>query len=200
MNKKKLYKGSVITFERGTVNRSIESLAARWGWSRKTVSKFLRALESDGMVTTKRTTHGTTVTIENYGFYQCQWSTKGTTEGTTKSQQSSQPSSQPSPINNNDNNDNNEGTIHRASAQFVPPSLSEVSDYCLKRGNGIDANEFCDFYEARGWKLSKGLVMRDWKAAVRGWEKRQQKTDDRFDNHPKQREHYEDLDKELFGI
>lgn len=67
---KKPYKNSVITYERGTVYKSVLHLADRWGWSRDKTRNFLKQLESDGMVTTKHTTHHTTVTIVNYGFFQ----------------------------------------------------------------------------------------------------------------------------------
>ena len=54
--------------------------------------------------------------------------------------------------------------------RFEPPSVSEVLAYCQERGNDVDANKFVDYYTARGWKLGKNS-MRDWKAAVRTWEK-----------------------------
>ncbi|WAK79768.1 hypothetical protein [Flavonifractor phage Chenonceau] len=54
---------------------------------------------------------------------------------------------------------------------FVPPTVDEVREYCLARKNGIDPQEFVDYYSARGWMLGKAK-MKDWKAAVRTWEKR----------------------------
>jgi hypothetical protein len=79
--------GDLKTIERGQFVTSVLGLAERWGWERKKVSKFLNALESDNMITQNRTTHGTTLTIVNYGFYQdC-----GTTDGTTKGQPMVQP-------------------------------------------------------------------------------------------------------------
>ena len=57
---------------------------------------------------------------------------------------------------------------------FSPPTLKEVTDYCQERNNGIDPQMFIDFYEARGWKYNGGTPMKDWKAAVRTWEHRQQ--------------------------
>lgn len=80
---KTAYQGKVISCERGTVYRSFSYLANRWGWSRKKVKAFIDLLESDGMVTTKVTTHRTTITLINYGKFQ-DW---GTTKGTTEEQQ-----------------------------------------------------------------------------------------------------------------
>ena len=56
-------------------------------------------------------------------------------------------------------------------SRFTPPSVEEVAAYCRERGNSVDAERFCDYYEANGWKVGKN-PMRDWKAAVRTWEKR----------------------------
>lgn len=55
-------------------------------------------------------------------------------------------------------------------SKFVPPTLEEVFAYCLERQNGINPQHFIDYYEARGWELSKGRKVRDWRACVRTWE------------------------------
>lgn len=57
-------------------------------------------------------------------------------------------------------------------SRFVPPDVDEVRAYCLERRNGIDPASFVDYYQARGWMLGKGQPMKDWRAAVRTWEKR----------------------------
>lgn len=59
--------------------------------------------------------------------------------------------------------------------RFSPPSLEEVQAYCDERKNGISGSEFVDYYAARGWKLN-GQSMKDWKACVRTWEKRNGRT------------------------
>lgn len=56
--------------------------------------------------------------------------------------------------------------------RFEKPSVEEVDEYCKERKNGIDAQQFVDFYESKGWKVGN-VPMRDWKASVRTWEKRQ---------------------------
>lgn len=57
----------------------------------------------------------------------------------------------------------------KASA-FVPPQLFEIEEYCKDRGNSVDASRFYDWYTANGWMVGKNK-MKDWKAAVRTWEK-----------------------------
>lgn len=54
--------------------------------------------------------------------------------------------------------------------RFEVPSTEEVSAYCKDRGNGIDAEAFIDYYSARNWMLGK-TKMKDWKAAIRTWER-----------------------------
>lgn len=57
----------------------------------------------------------------------------------------------------------------KAGARFVPPSAEEVAAYCAERGHGVDARRFVDFYASKGWMVGKS-PMKDWRAAVRGWE------------------------------
>ena len=54
--------------------------------------------------------------------------------------------------------------------RFTPPTLEEVESYCFERNNNVDAQSFIDFYSAKGWMIGKNK-MKDWKAAVRTWEK-----------------------------
>ena len=58
--------------------------------------------------------------------------------------------------------------------RFTPPTVEDVAAYCLERKNGIDAEEFCAFYSSKGWRVGSS-PMRDWKAAVRTWEKKRAK-------------------------
>ena len=55
--------------------------------------------------------------------------------------------------------------------RFIKPTADEVRAYCAERGNHVDAQAFVDFYAAKGWKVGSS-PMKDWKAAVRTWEKR----------------------------
>lgn len=55
--------------------------------------------------------------------------------------------------------------------KFKKPTLEEVETYCKERNNGINAQQFIDFYESKGWVVGKS-PMKDWQAAVRTWEKR----------------------------
>lgn len=86
-DKKAFLNGQLVICRRGDVNLSIKELAERWGWSRHKVSDFLNLLEQDMMVTQKRTSKRTVITIVNYDKYQCddsQKDIKRTSEGHQK--------------------------------------------------------------------------------------------------------------------
>ena len=59
----------------------------------------------------------------------------------------------------------------KASSRFTPPSIEEVRAYCQERKNYVNPEHFIDYYTSNGWKVGKN-AMKDWKAAVRTWEKR----------------------------
>lgn len=71
---------------------------------------------------------------------------------------------------------NNEGeTLSKScgkkfSQRFTPPTPEEVQEYCNERKNNIDGQGFCDYYQSNGWMVGKNK-MKDWKAAVRTWER-----------------------------
>ncbi len=56
-------------------------------------------------------------------------------------------------------------------ATTSPPSVQDVLEYCKSRNNYVDAEQFVDHYTANGWRQSNGNKIRDWKAAVRTWER-----------------------------
>lgn len=161
----KYISGSLKNFQKGTICRSINDLSDRWGWDRKKTRRFLNLLQNDNMVTVNSTTHGTTITLINYSVYQ----DTGTTEGTTNTPTTPQQLPQPLPTNNNVNNGNN---VNKYSSRFTPPSLEEIRSYCSERKNNVDPERFLNFYESKGWLVGK-TKMKDWKAAVRTWEKRE---------------------------
>ena len=57
--------------------------------------------------------------------------------------------------------------------RFRKPTVEEIAAYCTARQNGLDAQAIYDRYEAGGWKVGRS-PMKDWKAAVRTWERREQ--------------------------
>ena len=54
--------------------------------------------------------------------------------------------------------------------RFEKPTISDIEQYCIERNNNVNAEQFFDYYESNGWKVGKNS-MKDWKAAVRTWER-----------------------------
>ena len=166
-DKKIPYKGEIITCERGTVNLSMSLLAHRWGWSRKKASRFLKLLESDGMVTVKATTHRTTITIENYTLYNDKGTTKvqqRNSKGTAEEQQV--------PITNNDNNDNNINNNKNIYGEFKNVVLSEEELAKLK----AKIPNYEDYIERlSAYMASKDKRYKSHYATILAWARKEKK-------------------------
>ena len=94
-------------------------------------------------------------------------------------------------------NELKEKDANASKKKFTPPTLKEVEAYCKERENTINPVQFIDFYDSKGWMIGKS-EMKDWKAAVRTWERNQkstsgqlsQRTKNKFNDFP-QREYSE---------
>jgi hypothetical protein len=56
--------------------------------------------------------------------------------------------------------------------RFIAPTVAEVRSYCETQGFDVDPVNFCASYEAKGW-LMGSTPMKNWKAAVVTWVRRQ---------------------------
>lgn len=72
---------------------------------------------------------------------------------------------------NTKSNPNTNTNGEKPPARFTPPTLEEVKAYCAERHNTVNPERFIDFYSANGWVQGKGKPIKDWKAAIRLWEK-----------------------------
>jgi len=87
--------------------------------------------------------------------------------------------------------DNNTIVNNNTTYSNKKPSVEEIKQYCLQRNNGIDAEQFFDFYESKNWYVGKNK-MKNWQAAIRTWEKRKTKTskiDAQLDNYNNAKKH-----------
>lgn len=81
--------------------------------------------------------------------------------------------------------------------KFIKPTLEEIESYCKERGNGIDAEHFFSYYETRNWIPSGSRTqMKDWKAAVRTWEKNSSNSSQKTNQH----KDYSDVKPEDFDL
>ena len=56
--------------------------------------------------------------------------------------------------------------------RFYPPTLEELKKYIADNKYNVDPERFIDYYTANGWTVGKNR-MKDWKAAVRNWDRSQ---------------------------
>lgn len=84
--------------------------------------------------------------------------------------------------------------------RFTPPSLDDVSNYIKDKGYNIDPEAFIDFYTSKGWKIGKD-TMKDWRAAVRTWARRDSKpkaqNDNKFNEFEQNTYDYDELERKL---
>ena len=80
--------------------------------------------------------------------------------------------------NNNEYINNNNSLYKKGSSRFQKPTIEEIRQYCLEEGYNVDAEQFFNFYESKGWVVGKS-PMKDWKAAIRTWEKREKEVPQR---------------------
>ena len=113
---KKVWRGELKEYKRGTVNVSISFLAERWGWSWRRVKRFLKLLENDGMITQSVTRRDTVIFLTNYDVYQGERRTNVRTDVTSDVRTDVTQSI----MNNNFNNVNNSrsrGSTHKSFMQ-----------------------------------------------------------------------------------
>lgn len=159
-DKAKFYKGVFQDVKRGQIVTSQQALAERWKWSRHRVSDFLRTLEAAKMVTTERTTHGTLITVVNYGLYQDAGTAKGATKGRQKDRAGTL---------EGQHRDTQEEYKERKEIPTVYiPTRADLRSYVSDEGLAVDPDEIFDYYEAVGWEIN-GKPIKDWKAVCRRW-------------------------------
>jgi hypothetical protein len=135
-----------------------------------TIDYHLLKLSEYGAITRKSGSHYSIITVCEYDYYQSaeNYSLQQTFSYPASNQQDNSnelaTDMQPTFTNKNDKNDKN--------VKFIKPTINEITDYCTERNNNINAERFFDHYEANGWMTGKNKL-KDWKAAVRNWEKNQ---------------------------
>ena len=150
------------------------SYMAKWlNCTKRTVINTLDALEKRGLIT-KVPFSVNSVTFNEYRVF-----SRGVKNFPSPSEKfSSEGVKNFHPnINSIDINSDNIESEARAHGKktFIKPTLDEVKAYCAERGNLVDAEHWFNYYEANGWRVGRN-PMKDWKAAVRTWERNQVST------------------------
>ena len=162
-------RGVRVGYDRGQLATAERFLCERWKWSRGKVRRFLDELETAQQIVQQKSNASTVITITNYESYQggstADSTANGTTNGTADGPQTGQQTDQIK-----ERQELKKVKKDKKVGGFTPPTAEQVAAYCRERKNAVPPARFIDFYETRGWKLSSGVAMKDWKAAVRTWE------------------------------
>ena len=165
-------RGKEVIVLRGQIAWSQLTMAKRWRWNKRSVTRFMSGLESTHQITYQSDNVTTLITILNYDKYQSAneiMHTKVHTRVHTRVH-----------TNKNDKNDKKIYILGNSAQKtdqaikadkFVQPALNEVLDFFKAKDPGSTnsaAEKFWNFYEAKGWMVGKNK-MKNWKAAVSGW-------------------------------
>lgn len=154
-----IFNGREIEVRKGELVASRRYLEKRWGWGSTKVNNFLDFLRKNQMITTKKTSHQTIITLCNYDTYNGAQAAKRTSDKPATNQQQTSDK----PKNNKGKKDNN--TIPPNTNVFVPPSMNEVVSYFEEKGYTREAAERAyAYYTERNWVDRNGLPVKNWKS------------------------------------
>jgi hypothetical protein len=154
--------------KRGQLITGRKQLRKETGISEQSIRTLLNKLISTSEITIKSTNKYSIITICNYDSYQGN-------DFDDNQQNNQQPNQQ---LTNNQPTTNQQLTTNKnvKNNKNVIPTIEEVKLYCLERKNQVDPIKWFDFYTSKGWMIGKNK-MKDWRAAVRTWEKSTPKYD-----------------------
>ena len=180
----KVWQGKII--EVGSFVTSIDNLSTELGLTAKKIRLALNNLKRTNEIVTKATNKNTTIYIQNWANYQAalnendkQKTNEQTNKGQTKDKQRATTKELKEVKEDKEVKEVLKDIVGKPLDEFIKiplklfikPTLKDVEEYCLERNNKVDAETFWNFYESKGWKVGN-QPMKDWKAAVRTWEKK----------------------------
>lgn len=154
---------TALTYKTGECWASNNYFARLYKVSPSLISNWVKALEKENLIVVDYSKNGKEITkriIKIIGTQNIDDPIQNIEEGYSKYLKEN---------NTSINNTSIKKEIYKEK-KFIKPTLEEVKDYCLERSNNVNAEQFIDFYESNGWKVGRNS-MKDWKAAVRTWER-----------------------------
>lgn len=178
-----------IHYEAGEFITSLEKLSKETRLTISQVRTALKHLEMTGEIANKSQGKCRVITVNNWNVYQAS-SKVDSRKIAGKSQEDSREIATELDIKNKE--------IKKINI-FVVPTVDEVKAYCNERKNNVDPEAFINFYASKGWMIGKNK-MKDWKAAVRTWEKSEKdKTSKANKGLIKSNYNFDELESEAYG-
>ena len=156
-----------MVIPKGSFVSSIPKMSDETSLTRREIRTAISHLKSTGEVTCKSYAKYTVFTVKNYCEYQ-QSDLQNDRQATGKRHSNDMLTTTIEEYKEGKNNKKEDTNVSKK--KFVPPTVEEVRAYCQERNNSVDPQTFVDFYSCKGWMVGKNH-MKDWKAAVRTWEK-----------------------------
>lgn len=156
-----VFDGKRITLLPGQFITGRLYLANNSSYSEGGVEKVLLVMEKEQQIEQQKSNKNRLITIKAWEKYQ-QKEQQSDNRVTTKEQQSDT-YKKDKKIKNVRKKENKEA--------FSKPCVEDVKLYQLERGSKVDAEEFWNFYESKGWKVGTA-PMKSWQSAWITWEKR----------------------------
>jgi hypothetical protein len=170
------FSGKEIVIKRGEVLTGRFSLSEQLEIKPGTVYDKLQLLKNVNFLNIKSNNRFSIITIINYDSYQYSNIQSPTPNPTTSQQPANNQPTQTTTIITKNN-------VIKGTTAFHPPTLEEVRTYCKERNSPIDPDLFYSTYESQEWIKANGQPVKNWKATVITWERRDksQTKDDRME-------------------
>lgn len=169
-----------MEIKRGQMLESIDTMAKRTGLTYSQVRTALKHLKKTGEVACTVTRYGMLISAVKYDDFQTMnrhLDTQLDTDVTRRSQGDDTEIATYKEIKEiKEEKERKEDA--GASPAKAPPTAAEVKSYADSIGYEIDADRFCDYYTENGWVKKDGMPIRDWRATVRSWQRRDKKKEE----------------------
>ncbi len=166
------FNGRRITIQPGQLITGRKSISRDTGIHESKVQRILKRLRSEQQIDQQTGNRSSLVTVRNWNQYQA-----------TEQQPEHQPTGQrpaDGPPADTDKKGRSEEETPPRTADHVGqgreiPTLERVKDHAVIVGmSPADAEQFFDYYEARGWRTNTGQMVHNWQAMLRTWKVRGQ--------------------------
>lgn len=172
--------------EEGNIDTSVRKLSNDTGLTLQQTRSALHWCVSNTLCNTASNTQVTHVTINNIGNYDVLEKTSNTPGNTVTNtlkdketekdkRLSLSPLESSNSIEKDKDKEKESSSIKSARKIFVPPTVEEVKAYIAEKGWQIDAEQWWNFYNSKGWMVGKNK-MQKWKSAVATWKSRHPNT------------------------
>lgn len=167
----KKWKG--ITIEAGSFATSSMTLADELHLTRAQIRRSIYNLQSTQEIATKTTNKITIIKVLNWAKYQETETTKTTSKKATKEPATQPTNSQQTTTTKEIKNKRIKEVIPIKGVSQPTPTLEQVITFCKENKFLMDPEKFFNYQKSKGWKVGTA-PMKDWQAACRNWEKREQ--------------------------